>query len=257
MNIQELFSVKDKVVVITGSTRGIGAAIAKGYKEAGASVWIHGRKEESTKRAAEKMGFDKYVAADLSNIQDVEKMVEHIISVESKVDVLINNAGYEDHASIENMDFDLMDKIYDINTKAHYLLFSKLIPLLKKSDSASVINVTSIHDIVAVRNNSPYCMSKAAMGMMSKVAALELGNSGIRVNNLAPGAIATDMNRDLLKKLEEDNGTSFGEWIPLNRVGEVEEMVGPAIFLGSKASSYITGTTIYADGGYKENLLRY
>lgn len=257
MDVNEIFSVKGKIVVITGSTRGIGAAIAKGYKEAGATVWIHGRNEENTKLIAEKNGFDKYVSGDLSNFDDVDKMIEHIKSVESKIDVLINNAGFEDHSSIENMDIKLLDKIYDINTKAHYRILSKLIPLLKKSNAAAVINVTSIHDVVPVRNNSAYCMSKAATRMMSKVAALELGEYGIRVNNLAPGAIATDMNKDLLEELAGEHGGGFSKWIPLGRVGDVEEMVGPAIFLGCKASSYITGATIYADGGYKENLLRY
>ncbi len=250
---KDLFSVKDKVVIITGSTRGIGKAIAKGYIEAGGKVWVHGVKEESTKKVAEEIGANNYVAADLSNINELEVMIKKIVSTESKIDVLINNAGFEEHSSIENIHTTCIDKIYNINTNSHYILLSKLIPLLKKSTFASIINITSIHDVVPVRNNSLYCMSKAALGMMGKVASLELGNHNIRVNNLAPGAIKTQMNENLL----DDIGEKFQQWIPLGRVGQVDEIIGPAIFLGSDAASYITGTTIYVDGGYKENLLRY
>ncbi len=100
-------------------------------------------------------------------------------------------------------------------------------------------------------------MAKAAMAMFTKISALEFGQFGIRVNNLAPGAVKTEMNEELLLKLKEENGIDFGSWVPLGRVADSVEMVGPAIFLASKASSYMTGATLYVDGGYKENLLRY
>jgi gluconate 5-dehydrogenase len=97
-------------------------------------------------------------------------------------------------------------------------------------------------------------MSKAALHMFTSTLALELGPMGIRINNLAPGAVETDLNREVIDEIGRDK---FGEWIPLGRVARVEEMIGPAIFLASSASSYVNGATLYADGGYKLNLVRY
>lgn len=254
---KDISSVKNKYVFITGSTRGIGREIAKGFIENGANVIIHGSRAIETEKACREIGAMDYVAADLSDMDNVINMVEQLKSKLDKLDVLVNNAGVEEHDSIEEMSLELLDKMYNVNTKSHYFITSKLVVLLKKSDDASIINVTSIHQVVPVRKNSPYCMSKAALGMFTQVSALEFGPMGIRVNNLAPGAIRTEMNAELLKQLEEEKGIEFGEWIPLGRVGDVSEIVGPCIFLASKASSYVTGATLYVDGGYKENLLRY
>lgn len=102
-----------------------------------------------------------------------------------------------------------------------------------------------------VRGNGYYCMAKSSLAMYTRVAALELAQYGIRVNNLAPGAILTDMNRELVEQMD------FDRWIPMQRVGRAEELAGPAVFLASEASSYVTGTTLFVDGGYSENLLRY
>ena len=144
-----------------------------------------------------------------------------------------------------------MDAIDKGNTKSAYVLLQKLLRALKKAGRASVINVTSIHQKVPVRENGYYCMAKASLGMFTKVAALELAKYGIRVNNLAPGAILTDMNRELVEAMD------FEQWIPIGRVGRADELIGPAVFLASDASSYVTGTTLYVDGGYSENLLQY
>lgn len=250
MNNNEVFDIKNKVVVITGGTRGIGLALAKGFIRYGAKVWIHGSKEESVKKVAESLGC-KYGWGDLSKQAGIDDIVHRIYEEEKWVDVVINNAGYEEHESIADSNEVFLDKTYQINTKSPYFLIQKLLPLLKKSKAASIINVTSIHDIIPVRKNASYCMSKASLAMYTKVAALELGEYGIRVNNLAPGAIATDHNRQLVKE------KNFNEWIPLGRVGEAEEILGPAMFLASTLSSYVTGTTLYVDGGYMQNLLRY
>jgi gluconate 5-dehydrogenase len=114
--------------------------------------------------------------------------------------------------------------------------------------------MSSIHQKVPVKSNSPYCMAKASMEMFGKVASLEFSKDNIRVNTIAPGAIRTDMNREIIKDMGEEN---FNEWIPLGRVGETSEIFGPTLFLASSASSYVTGTTLYVDGGYMQNLLRY
>lgn len=248
--MNNLFDLTGKVAVVTGGTKGIGAAIAKGLKDAGAKVWIHGSQEVFTRQEAEQHGY-AYSYGDLSTKEGYQKLVDDIRAIETKVDILINNAGMEYYKSIEEGDHDYLDSIYQVNCKSPYFLVQALLPLLRKSSSGSIINVTSIHDVVPVRRNSSYCMSKASLAMYTKVAALELAKEGIRVNNLAPGAIATSMNEDLIEQMD------FDRWIPLQRPGTCDEMIGPSIFLASEASSYMTGATLYVDGGYKENLLRY
>lgn len=243
----DLFDLSGKIVFITGGTRGIGLAIAQGMKKAGVKVWIHGRNKESTEKVAREQGFE-YLYGDLENTEMLDDMIKPLLEAEEKLDVLVNNAGYETHSPVEFADTNQMDLIYNVNAKSPFLLLQKFIPLLRKANGASVINVTSIHEKVPVRENSYYCMAKASLAMSTKIAALELAKDHIRVNNLAPGAILTDMNRELVERMD------FDKWIPMERV---EELAGPAIFLASEASSYVTGTTLFVDGGYTENLLRY
>lgn len=246
----ELFDLSGKTIFITGGTRGIGLAVAKGMQAAGGNVWIHGSDEGRTKEIARQHQF-RYVSGDLRSQDWLDEMLRPIYEQESKLDVLVNNAGYESSALVEEGRTEELDCVYQVNAKSPYAILQKLLPLLKQANGASVINVTSIHQTVPVRGNGHYCMAKASLAMFTKVAALELAKDRIRVNNLAPGAILTDMNRELVQSM------AFEQWIPMGRVGMAEELIGPAIFLASGASSYVTGTTLYVDGGYSENLLRY
>lgn len=246
----KLFDLTGKTVLVTGGTRGIGLAIAQGMKESGAKVWIHGSRQDSTKAVAEAGGYS-YIYGDLSETAHLDAMLQPLVEAEDKLDVLVNNAGFETHSPIESAEETQMDAIYNVNAKSPYFLVQKLLPMMRNAGGGSIINVTSIHQTVPVRENSYYCMSKASLAMFTKIAALELAGDQIRVNNLAPGAILTDMNRDLVESMD------FDQWIPMERVGRVEELAGPAVFLASDASSYVTGTTLYVDGGYRENLLRY
>lgn len=246
----KIFDLTGRIAFVTGGSRGIGLAIAQGLKEAGATVWVHARTEKNIEAVAKENGF-KYTYGDLSDMTAVKKMASDIIEKEEKLDILVNNAGFELTSAVEEMTEEDLNIMYNINAKSPAFLAQELMPLLKKSKGASIINVTSIHQEVPVRMNTYYCMAKAALGMYTKTAALELAKYNIRVNNLAPGAILTDMNRELVEAMD------FNKWIPLERVGETRELIGPAIFLASDASSYVTGATLFVDGGYKENLLRY
>ena len=245
-----LFDLSGKTVLVTGGTRGIGYAIAKGMQEAGAKVWIHGSRKEATQKIAEENGFC-YLYGDLQEVDGLDEMLKPLLEAEEKLDVLVNNAGFERHSECEFGEQETMDAIYNVNTKSPYFIVQKLLPMMNKAGAASIINVTSIHQKVPVRTNGYYCMAKASFGMFTKVAALELAKYNIRVNNLAPGAILTDMNREMVEAMD------FNQWIPMERVGRAEELAGPAIFLASDASSYVTAATLYVDGGYSENLLRY
>nr|WP_288651289.1 SDR family oxidoreductase [uncultured Dorea sp.] len=245
-----LFELTGKIVFITGGTRGIGLSIAMAMKEAGAKVWIHGSKEESTAKIAKKYGFS-YVYGNLKEVEKIDEMLNPFLQEEEKLDVLVNNAGFETHCEMQEICEEELDAVYNVNTKSPLFIIQKVLPLIRKAGGGSIINVTSIHQKVPVRTNGAYCLSKSALSMYTKVAALELAKENIRVNNLAPGAILTDMNREIVESMD------FDQWIPMERVGRSEELAGPAIFLASEASSYITGATLYVDGGYSENLLRY
>ncbi len=244
------FDLSGKIALVTGGTRGIGLAIAQGFKEAGARVWIHGLERETTERIAAQNGFEA-LYGDLREENAAETISAAFLSREKRLDILVNNAGFERYFPIENACEQEMKDMFSVNLRSPYFLLNRLLPALKNAPAASVINITSIHETVPVRTNGTYCMTKAALAMLTKVAALELAKYHIRVNNLAPGAILTDMNRAMVEKMD------FSEWIPLGRVGDITELAGPAIFLASDAASYVTGTTLFVDGGYHENLLRY
>ena len=181
-------------------------------------------------------------------------MVDRFEKEETRLDILVNNAAVEVILPFERTDLAKADEIWRLNVRAAEELTLLLLPLLKKSGRASVINITSIHDTMPYPHNLDYNMSKAALNMLTRTLALELGPKGIRVNNLAPGPVETDLNREVIDSIGRDK---FGEWVPLGRVATVDEMVGPAIFLASEASSYVNGATLYADGGYMLNLVRY
>jgi NAD(P)-dependent dehydrogenase (short-subunit alcohol dehydrogenase family) len=195
-----------------------------------------------------------FVHADLRSSADIAAMVKRLEREESRLDILVNNAAVEVILPFEKTDLAKADEIWRLNVRAAQELTFLLLPLLKNSDHASIINITSIHDAMPYPHNVDYNMSKAALNMFTRTLAIELGPKGIRVNNLAPGPVETDLNREVIDSIGRDN---FGEWVPLGRVSTVAEMVGPAIFLASDASSYVNGATLYADGGYMLNLVRY
>lgn len=248
-----------KIALITGSSRGIGLEIAKAYIDEGAKVYMHGSKESSIKSIAESLNMP-YVFCDLSYFDSVKVMAEGLLKKEQKIDVLVNNAGYEVRSPIENFSPDDYDAIMNINLKAPYFLTQFLLPLLKNSGKdaglggASVINVSSVHEDLPCEENGPYCMSKSAMKMMTQVCAIELARYNIRVNNLSPGAIETDMNRDII---DEIGRHKFNTWIAAGRVATCKELREPAVFLATAASSYMTGTSLLIDGALSKNLVPY
>jgi NAD(P)-dependent dehydrogenase (short-subunit alcohol dehydrogenase family) len=253
MNPLDLFRLDGKVALVTGSGRGIGQAIAEGFAAAGARVWINARDPAKGEKVAAATG-GRYFRADLSSSSDIADMVQAFGREEKKLDILVNNAAIEVILPFEKTDLAKSDEIWRVNVRAAEELTLSLLPHLKAAGRASIINVTSIHDSMPYPHNVDYNMSKAALNMFTRTLAIELGPKGIRVNSLAPGPVETDLNREVIESIGRDK---FGEWVPLGRVSTVDEMVGPAIFLASEASSYVNGATLYADGGYMLNLVRY
>lgn len=247
------FDLTGKNALVTGSTKGIGKRIAQAYAEAGATVFVHGREETEGNKLASSIG-GTFLKADLSKESDVADLATRLLGSVSHLDIVVNNAGLEIIMPFEKLDLATYDRIFQVNVRAVMQLTNLLLPLLKKSRGASIINVTSIHETVPYPHNVAYCMTKSALAMATKVLSLELAPYNIRVNNFAPGAVETDMNREVIDEIGRDK---FAEWIPLGRVASVDEMVGPALFLASDASSYVTGSTLLADGGYAQNLVRY
>jgi NAD(P)-dependent dehydrogenase (short-subunit alcohol dehydrogenase family) len=246
-------SLAGKIALVTGSTGGIGKAIAEGYAAAGAKVWVHGRNAEAGEQIAAAIG-GRFFRADLAEADQVTALAQAVLDAEERLDILVNNAGIEIIMPLGKIDMDTLDLIYRVNVRAPVQLTQMLLPALKRAAPSSVINVTSIHDAMPYPHNSAYSLSKAALAMFTKAVAVELAPHGVRVNNFAPGAVETEINREVIKEIGEQN---FREWIPLGRVAQTDEMIGPAVFLASDASSYVTGATLYADGAYMLNLLRY
>ena len=253
MNPMDLFRLDGKTALITGGNRGIGKAIAAGFAAVGANVWIAARNEVNGAKTAEEIGC-RFVKTDLASSDEIHNLVRRIGAEEEELDVLVNNAAQEVILPFEQTDMDVADQVWRVNVRATEELTYLLLPLLKKSAGASIINVTSIHDVMPYPHNMDYNMSKAALNMFTKTLAVELGPLGMRVNSLAPGPVEADINRDVIDELGRDN---FAEWVPVGRVAQVDEMIGPSLFLASDASSFVNGSTLYADGGYMLNLVRY
>jgi len=241
-----------KTALITGSTRGIGAELARGFASEGAQVWLHGCDAAvGTKLAAELGG--RFIAADLGNSMEVGELTAAVLRDCACLDILVNNAGVELTMPFIELDLNKLDQMWAINVRAVAQITHGLLPALRASGAASVINITSIHQTIPYPHNAGYSLTKAALGMLTQTLAIELAPLGIRVNNFAPGAVETDINREVIESMRND----FAEWIPAGRVAQTTEMIGPAVFLASAESSYVTGATLVADGGYSQNLVRY
>jgi glucose 1-dehydrogenase len=235
-----------KSALVTGSTRGIGAGLADALERAGMQVIRHGLHDDTTAAG-------KAVAADLSHVDGVAALAEAVATRVDRLDVLVNNAGVELPARMEHLEERDVRITLDVNLTAPMLLVRELLPLLS-GDQASVVNVTSIHDDVPYSGNVGYVASKAGLEAATRTMALELAPHGIRVNSIAPGAIDTDMNRDVTDGMGRE---MFSSWIPLGRIGTVDDLVAPMLFLASNASRYMTGARLLVDGGYSLALLRY
>lgn len=254
---------KRKVVVVTGSSKGIGKAIAQEFASSGYCVALNAREEDELMKAAMDISGtisnspdDKrviYVAGDISQEQVCTELIRQTVDTFGRIDVLVNNAGIGGAPKrIDQLTSSDWDYVVDVNLKGAFLCTREAAKRMINQDRGdsrdySIINISSVHESIPQPEAAPYAASKGGMEMLTKTVAMELADKGIRVNGIAPGAIATDMNKDMLqdpqKKKEEE------QKIPMHRIGQPKEIAKVAIFLASNSASYITGTTIYADGG--------
>ena len=259
--MKDLFSIKGKIALVTGGSRGIGEMIAAGFLSSGAKVYICSRKVEACDLAAKKLsqefgGECISIPTDLSNMEGIENLVKEISNKESQLDILINNAGTAWGAPIDKYPEMGWDKVMDTNVKGVFFLTQKLLPLLRTSGShenpSRVVNIGSIEGIIKGSfDNFAYGPSKAALHHLTRVLAASLIKENIIVNAIAPGPFPTWMLSTGVGfggKTDIDWGV-VGKHNPSGRVGNMEDIAGLAIFLCSRASSYTVGQTITCDGG--------
>lgn len=247
----ELFSVAGQVALLSGASRGIGRELAKAFAERGAKVIITGRDEETLTQTAEELSAGSALvtplACDISDPAAIRCCVDTVVSEFGRIDTLVNVAGVNKRMAAESFTVEEYDFILDINLKGAYLMSQEVGKRMIEQGGGTQINVDSLNTYAPLKGVLPYAMSKAGMKMMTRGLASEWGRYGIRVNALAPGFTLTDMTKKLWS---EPKMFKWGkENTPLERLGEVEDMVGTVIFLASKASAFMTGQTLYVDGG--------
>jgi len=243
---------KGKVVLVTGSTRGIGKEFAIGFAKEGADLVVNGRDLEKAKVAAkeiEGLGVRALaIAADVSRSQDVERMVEETVDSFGRIDILVNNAGVNPFIlEAEKIKEEGWDQVLDVNLKGLFLCCQAVGKRMIQQGGGKIINISSAAGLLGEQGFLPYCVSKAGVMVLSRILAYEWSRYHILVNAIAPGFVAGGMNAPILNK--EILLSGLTQQVPMKRLGNPEEIVNIALFLASEDSSYINGTTIIADGG--------
>lgn len=252
-----------RVAVITGSSKGIGKAIALEFASKGYNVVLNARDERELSEALNDMRKSlegnkervTYLAGDISQENVCTSLIDHTIKTFGRIDVLVNNAGIGGaQKQINELTMAEWDYVIDVNLKGAFLCTREALKRMtydSKTNSTrsgySIINISSVHESIPQPQSAPYSASKGGMEMLTKTVALEVADKGIRVNGIAPGAIATDMNRDILEDEQKKKAEEMR--IPMHRIGGPEEIAKVAFFLASDDASYMTGTTVYVDGG--------
>lgn len=248
---------KDRIAVITGSSSGIGQAIAERFAKEGARVVIdyigHPEGADQTLQAVQKAGGQAVTCqADVTVMDDVRKLIECAWQSYGGCDILVNNAGMEKKADFWEVAEADYDKVLAVNLKGPFFLTQYFVQkLLAANKPGRVINISSVHEDMVFPSFSTYCASKGAMRMLMRDLAVELGPKNITVNNIAPGAINTPINTSLLANKPELDALLRN--IPLGRLGSTDDVSSLATFLASDEAAYITGSTYVIDGGLMRN----
>jgi len=251
--IEQLFSVRNKIVLITGSSRGLGFTLAQGFARCGARVVLNGVDRERLTRAVEELrgagGAVEGLAFDVSEPDEVERAVQDIEQNLGPIAVLINNAGIHRRAPMDEMSLNDWQKVLDVNLTSAFIVARAVVKHMKTRRQGKIINITSLNAEMARPTIGNYCAAKGGLKMLTKAMATEWGQYNINVNAIGPGYFITDLTRKLVEDPE------FDAWVkkevPLARWGKPEELIGTAIYLASDASNYVQGFTVYVDGGWQ------
>ena len=250
-------SLKGKVAIVTGGNSGIGQAIVLELARLHANIVIdyvcHPEATEALEQQVGKLGDQSIgIKADVSKIADLRMLVDQAVSKLGRVDIMVNNAGVETRSSILDTTEDQYDKVMAINLKSAF--FGTQIAakqMIKQGNGGRIINISSVHEDWPMPGNTPYCLSKGGMRMLTRTAGVELAKHSILVVGVAPGAVATPINIGTMN--DSAKLTQLDAAIPLQRMARPEEIANVVGFVAGEGASYLTATTIFADGGIMRN----
>jgi NAD(P)-dependent dehydrogenase (short-subunit alcohol dehydrogenase family) len=248
----DIFNLKGKVALVTGGSKGLGKAMARGLAEAGADIVISSRHENELKPALEEIlrGTDRkgrFIVADMSRRSDVLRLARTALEQMGRVDILVNNAGTNIPQAIDQIKDEDWDAVMEINLNSIMVLTRALVPQMKTRGWGRVIHISSVMGFISKEGRNAYSATKSALIGLARANALDLGRYGITVNCIAPGPFLTDLPDRLLSEAEKQE---FAKVTALGRWAEPKELVGPVLLLASDAGGYITGETLVVDGGW-------
>jgi len=248
----DIFNLSDKVALVTGGSKGLGKAMARGLAQAGADIVISSRHENELRPALDEIlqGTGRrgcYVVADMSRRPEAAKLAQTALERMGRVDILINNAGTNKPQAADQIRDEDWDAVLETNLSSIMALSRALIPQMKARHWGRIIHISSVMAFISKEGRHIYSATKAALVGLARSQALELGPFGINVNCIAPGPFLTDLPAGLLSEQEQ---REFAKRTALGRWADPKELVGPALLLASAAGDYITGETMVVDGGY-------
>ncbi len=251
MMLEQMFGLKGKQALVTGSSQGIGLAIAEGLAAAGAKVILNGRnldKLKTAKAALEKKGIIVAAATfDVTNEEEVEIAINHIERERGPIDILFNNAGMQFRTALEDFPLQKWRELFQVNVESAFLVGKAVAQYMIKRKAGKIINISSVQSELGRPTIAPYTATKGAIKMLTKGMCADWARHNIQVNAIGPGYFKTPLNQALVDNPE------FSAWLekrtPAGRWGEVHELVGAAVFLASPASSFVNGHILYVDGG--------
>ncbi len=246
------FDLNGKIALVTGGSKGLGKAMARGLAEAGADIVISSRHEEELKPALDAIlaGTGRkgcYLVADLSKRDQTKRLAEQALERMGRIDILINNAGSNKVGPVDQVSDEDWDTIMELNLNSVMALTRALAPGMKARRWGRIMHISSVMGYVSKEGRNIYSTTKSALIGLARSEALDLGPYNVTVNCLAPGPFLTDLPGRMLSAAEKQE---FAKRTALGRWGDPEELVGPVLFLASEAGSYVTGATLVIDGGY-------
>jgi NAD(P)-dependent dehydrogenase (short-subunit alcohol dehydrogenase family) len=252
-NILDAFRLDGRVALVTGGARGLGLTMATALAEVGADIAISGRTRKACDEAVAQIAKDTgrraaAFEADVTKAADVEKLAADVEASLGKIDILVNNAGINIRGPIQDLSEADWDAVLDTNLKGPWLCARAIGPRMVARGWGRMINIGSILSVIAMPGRTPYASSKAGVLGITRVLALEWAGTGVTVNAICPGVFGTELNRPLMN--DPVKYKEFVAQIPMGRWGEVHEIAGAAVYLASHASSYMTGSCLFVDGGW-------